>query len=137
MTNVKNLSFLIGSYKEMTKAFGFNDKTDQVFIKQMNALSCIAQIDYKDVQMIQQITGIGTEKTKSERTKSIDSFVHAMNIMEGSIINLRPTMLFNMYHNKEVNEDLYKIIGKIYGINTSISLDELEENILEYIIGAF
>lgn len=127
MANVKNLSFLIGSYKEMTKAFGFNDKTDQFFIKQMNALSGIAQIDYKDVQIIQQITGIGTEKTKSERTKSIDSFVHAMNIMEGSIINLRPTMLFNMYHNKEVNEDLYKIIGKIYGINTSISLDELEE----------
>lgn len=50
MANVKNLSFLIGSYKEMTKAFGFNDKTDQFFIKQMNALSGIAQIDYKDVQ---------------------------------------------------------------------------------------
>ena len=127
MANVKNLSFLIGSYKEMVQNFGFNDKTDQFFIKQMNALSGIAQIDYKDVQIIQQITGIGTEKTKSERTKSIESFVHAMNIMEGSIINLRPTMLFNMYHNKEVNEDLYKIIGKIYGINTSISLDELEE----------
>ncbi len=35
-----------------------------------------------------------------------------------------------MYHNKEVNEDLYKIIGKIYGINTSISLDELEEKLI-------
>lgn len=69
MANVKNLSFLIGSYKEMTKAFGFNDKTDQFFIKQMNALSGIAQIDYKDVQIIQQITGIGTEKTKVKEQK--------------------------------------------------------------------
>ena len=127
MANVKNLSFLIGSYKEMTKAFGFNTRTDLFFIKQMDALSDISQISYDDVKIIQKITGMGTGKPKSEREKNIESFIYAMNVMEGSIINLRPTMLFNMYHNKKVNEDLYKIIGKIYGINTSISLDELEE----------
>ena len=42
-----------------------------------------------------------------------------------------------MYHNKEVNEDLYKIIGKIYGINTSISLDELEEKEANTVYGIF
>lgn len=35
----------------------------------MNALSSIAQIDYKDVQIIQQITGIGTEKQKVKEQK--------------------------------------------------------------------
>lgn len=127
MANIKSLSFLIGSYKEMTQNFGFNNKTDQFFIKQMNALSDISQIGYDDVKIIQQVTGIETEKTKSERVKKIDSFVHAMNVMEGSIVNLRPIMLFNMYHNGEIEEDLYKIVGRIYGINTNISLEELEE----------
>lgn len=127
MANVKSLSFLIGSYKEMTQNFGFNNKTDQFFIKQMNALSDISQISYDDVKIIQQVTGIETEKTKSEREKSIENFIHAMNVMEGSIVNLRPIMLFNMYHNGEIDEDMYKIVGRIYGINTNISLEELEE----------
>lgn len=128
MANIKSLSFLIGSYKEMVQNFGFNNKTDQFFIKQMNALSDISQIGYEDVQIIQQVTGIGTEKTKSEKVKNIDCFVHAMNIMEGSIVNLRPTMLFNMYHNGEIDEDMYKIVGQIYDINTNINLERKEVN---------
>ena len=128
MANIKSLSFLIGSYKEMIKTFGFFSRTDQFFIKQMNALSDISQISYDDVKIIQQVTGIGTEKTKSEREKNIDCFVHAMNIMEGSIVNLRPTMLFNMYHNEEINEDMYKIVGQIYDINTNINLERKEVN---------
>lgn len=128
MANVKNLSFLIGSYKEMTKAFGFNTRTDLFFIKQMGALSNISQISGDDVTIIQKITGMGTGKTRNEREKNIESFIHAMNVMESitSGSNMRPVSLLNMFYNKEIDEDMYKIIGQIYGINTNINLERKE-----------
>lgn len=128
MANVKNLSFLIGSYKEMTKAFGFNTRTDLFFIKQMGALSNISQISGDDVTIIQKITGMGTGKIRNEREKNIESFIHAMNVMESitSGSNMRPVSLLNMFYNKEIDEDMYKIIGQIYGINTNINLERKE-----------
>lgn len=130
MANVKNLSFLIGSYKEMTKAFGFNTRTDLFFIKQMGALSNISQISGDDVTIIQKITGMGTGKTRNEREKNIESFIHAMNVMESitSGSNMRPVSLLNMFYNKEIDEDMYKIIGQIYNINTNINLERKEVN---------
>jgi hypothetical protein len=130
MANVKNLSFLIGSYKEMTKTFGFNTRTDLFFIKQMGALSNISQISGDDVTIIQKITGIGTGKIRNEREKNIESFIHAMNVMEGitSGSNMRPVSLLNMFYNKEIDEDMYKIIGQIYNINTNINLERKEVN---------
>ena len=130
MSNVKNLSFLIGSYKEMTKAFGFNTRTDLFFIKQMGALSNISQISGDDVTIIQKITGMGTGKTRNEREKNIESFIHAMNVMESitSGSNMRPVSLLNMFYNKEIDEDMYKIIGQIYNINTNINLERKEVN---------
>lgn len=130
MANVKNLSFLIGSYKEMTKAFGFNTRTDLFFIKQMGALSNISQISGDDVTIIQKITGMGTGKTRNEREKNIESFIHAMNVMESitSGSNMRPVSLLNMFYNKEIDENMYKIIGQIYGINTNINLERKEVN---------
>lgn len=128
MANVKNLSFLIGSYKEMTKVFGFYPRTDQFFKKQMNALSDISQISYDDVKIIQKITGIGTEKTKAEREKNIDSFIHTMNIMEGTNISMQPVTLLNMFYNKDIDKDMYKLIGAIYNINTNIETERKEVN---------
>ena len=130
MANVKNLSFLIGSYKEMTKTFGFNTRTDLFFIKQMGALSNISQISGDDVTIIQKITGMGTGKTRNEREKNIESFIHAMNVMESitSGSNMRPVSLLNMFYNKEIDEDMYKIIGQIYNINTNINLERKEVN---------
>ena len=130
MANVKNLSFLIGSYKEMTKAFGFNTRTDLFFIKQMGALSNISQISGDDVTIIQKITGMGTGKTRNEREKNIEGFIHAMNVMESitSGSNMRPVSLLNMFYNKEIDEDMYKIIGQIYNINTNINLERKEVN---------
>lgn len=128
MANVKNLNFLIGSYKEITKTFGFNTRTDQFFIKQMNALSDISQISYDDVKIIQKITGIGTEKTKAQREKNIDSFIHTMNIMEGTNISMQPVALLNMFYNKDIDKDMYKLIGAIYNINTNIKTERKEVN---------
>lgn len=128
MANVKNLSFLIGSYKEMIKTFGFFPRTDQFFIKQMNALSDISQISYDDVKIIQKVTGIKTEKSKNEREKSIDSFIHTMNIMEGTNISMQPVTLLNMFYNKDIDKDMYKLIGAIYNINTNIETERKEVN---------
>lgn len=128
MANVKNLSFLIGSYKEMTKTFGFNTRTDQFFIKQMNALSDISQISYDDVKIIQKVTGIGTGNFKEEREKNIESFIHTMNIMEGTNISMQPITLLNMFYNKDIDKDMYKLIGAIYNINTNIETERKEVN---------
>lgn len=119
--NISMLSFLIGSYNEMVKNFGENDKTNKFFINQLSGLIAIHQVNISDANIICSVIGLKKDNTNfnwENSKKNIQMFIDTMGILEKyKDIQTKEMTLFMFYKENKINENIFKIIAKVYDLD--------------------
>ena len=104
--NISMLSFLIGSYNEMIKNFGENDKTNKFFINQLSGLIAIHQVNISDANIICSVIGLKKDNTNfnwENSKKNIQMFIDTMGILEKyKDIQTKEMTLFMFYKENKI-----------------------------------
>lgn len=130
--NISMLSFLIGSYNEMVKNFGENDKTNKFFINQLSGLIAIHQVNISDANIICSVIGLKKDNTNfnwENSKKNIQMFIDTMGILEKyKDIQTKEMTLFMFYKENKINENIFKIIAKVYDLDIDQYLHPIPTN---------
>lgn len=130
--NISMLSFLIGSYNEMIKNFGENDKTNKFFINQLSGLIAIHQVNISDANIICSVIGLKKDNTNfnwENSKKNIQMFIDTMGILEKyKDIQTKEMTLFMFYKENKINENIFKIIAKVYDLDIDQYLHPIPTN---------
>ena len=119
--NIKNLSFLIASYSEMIKTFGYSKKTTDFFETQMQNLRAISQIKSSDIFYVNRVIGANKIEIKEQEVIArINSFnttmTHLLSIEKLTTEHWTPEF-YKMYYSGQYNKDILRIVGDIFEIN--------------------
>lgn len=118
--NLNELSFLIGSFRDVVNTWGQDHKSVAFYKRQVDGLVAINQIDSKSAKLVERIIGMeNTDSVKWEQAnKKLDMFVYAiestMNIDDTS----KKTMLSILVKNGSITETVRDIVNEVYGITT-------------------
>lgn len=130
--NISMLSFLIGSYNEMVKNFGENDKTNNFFINQLSGLVAIHQVNISDANIICSVIGLKKDNTNfnwENSKKNIQMFIDTMGILEKyKDIQTKEMTLFMFYKENKINENIFKTIAKVYDLDIDQYLHPIPTN---------
>lgn len=130
--NISMLSFLIGSYNEMVKNFGENDKTNKFFINQLSGLIAIHQVNISDANIICSVIGLKKDNTNfnwENSKKNIQMFIDTMGILEKyKDIQTKEMTLFMFYKENKINENIFKTIAKVYDLDIDQYLHPIPTN---------
>lgn len=130
--NISMLSFLIGSYNEMIKNFGENDKTNNFFINQLSGLIAIHQVNISDANIICSVIGLKKDNTNfnwENSKKNIQMFIDTMGILEKyKDIQTKEMTLFMFYKENKINENIFKTIAKVYDLDIDQYLHPIPTN---------
>ena len=130
--NISMLSFLIGSYNEMVKNFGENDKTNKYFINQLSGLIAIHQVNISDANIICSVIGLKKDNTNfnwENSKKNIQMFIDTMGILEKyKDIQTKEMTLFMFYKENKINENIFKTIAKVYDLDIDQYLHPIPTN---------
>lgn len=119
-TNIKNLSFLIASYSEMIKTFGYSDKTNKFFLEQICGLKNISQISSQDIFYVGKITGIYPKAmgySKEELMKRINDFNETMNYMLSVDKTEYIQQFYSLYYSSKYGVDVLQIVSDIFEVD--------------------
>ena len=118
MLNVKTLSFLVSTFKQITSTFGQDSKSVEFFRQQVTGLVNIGQVGYTEAQLMFRLLGmVNTNAIKWEQTnKKLEMFITAMNYMIEINSEGRARLLEVLKSKGIVNDAVAQLISDIYGI---------------------
>lgn len=115
--NEKILGFLIGSYTQMVKTFGKEQKTNDFFLLQMKNLQKIGQVSEKDAEIVTTVIGLKTAPFYWEKSqKRINDFATIMDILYGLDEKSKEIKLNTMYELGGIKKEMYDIIRSVYDL---------------------
>lgn len=128
MLNIKTLSFLVSTFRQITSTFGQDSKSVEFFKQQVTGLVNIGQVGYTEAQLIFKLLGmVNTNAVKWEQTnKKLDMFVTAMNYMIEVNSESRARLLEVLKSKGIVNDAVSQIISEVYGIK-EVKLPEIKK----------
>ena len=112
--NLKTISFMIASFKDIVNTFGMNEKSISFFKKNVEGLSAISQITSSDVNLIYDVLNINDKNISSEKRISfLNEYVRAI----------------NKVHTVKNKETIFYIIDDLK--NTNVISEKTKRNVLE------
>lgn len=112
--NLKTISFMIASFKDIVGTFGMNEKSISFFKKNIEGLSAISQVTSSDANLIYDILDINDKNISYEqRMKSLNKYV----------------MAINRVHTVKNKETIFYIINDLR--NSNVISEKTKRNVLE------
>lgn len=115
--NEKILGFLIGSYTQMVKTFGKEQKTNDFFLLQMRNLKKIGQVSEKDAEIVTNVIGLGSNPFEWEKSQiRIKTFVEIMDSLYELDDKSKEIKLDTMHELGGISNEMYSIVKSAYDL---------------------
>lgn len=112
--NLKTISFMIASFKDIVNTFGMNEKSIAFFKKNVEGLIAISQVTSSDVNLIYNVLNINDKNISPEKRISfLNEYVKAI----------------NKVHTVKNKETIFYIIEDLR--NTNVISEKTKRNVLE------
>ena len=112
--NLKTISFMIASFKNIVDTFGMNEKSIAFFKKNVEGLSAISQVTPSDINLIYDVLNINDKNISPEKRISfLNEYIKAI----------------NKVHTVKNKETIFYIINDLR--NTNVISEKTKKNVLE------
>lgn len=119
--NLNELSFLIGSFRDVINTFGENNKSVDFYKRQAIGLANIGQVQVESINLVNRVVGMeNTNSVKWDSAKAnLEQFIlgieNTMNIETDAEKKITIAMMFK---NGTINDRTRKLINEVYGIES-------------------